>query len=130
SQSNVRRGSCAVYLDVEHPDIMEFLDCREEGNPIQHLSLGVCVSDAWMQAMVDGDKDKRSIWARILRKRSETGYPYIFWTDAVNRGAPQAYKDQGARIWSSNLCSEIALPSSPDESFVCCLASLNILHFN
>lgn len=130
SQSNVRRGSCAVYLDVEHPDIMEFLDCREEGNPIQHLSLGVCVSDAWMQAMVDGDKDKRSIWARILRKRSETGYPYIFWTDAVNRGAPQAYKDKGARIWSSNLCSEIALPSSPDESFVCCLASLNILHFS
>lgn len=129
SQSNVRRGSCAVYLDVEHPDIMEFLHCREEGAPIQHLSLGVCISDAWMQAMIDGDKPKRAVWARILRKRAETGYPYIFFTDAVNGAAPKVYQDKGRTIWSSNLCSEICLSSSDDESFVCDLASLNALHF-
>lgn len=129
SQSNVRRGSCAVYLDVEHPDIMEFLEAREEGNHIQNLSLGVCITDAWMQAMIDGDADKRAVWARILRKRSETGYPYLFWTDAVNRGKPQVWKDRGDKIHASNLCSEIAQPSNDDWSFVCDLLSMNDLHY-
>lgn len=130
SQSNVRRGSCAIYLDVEHADIAEFLECREEGNPIQHLSMGVCITDAWMKSMIEGDGDKRKIWARILKKRSETGYPYVFWTDTVNRAAPQPYKDRGMKIHSSNLCAEIALASSPDQSFVCDLASMNVLHFH
>jgi ribonucleotide reductase alpha subunit len=104
SQSNVRRGSCAVYLDVEHPDIEEFLECREEGNEIQHLSLGVCIGDAWMQSMIGGDKDKQKIWRRILRKRFETGYPYLFFTDTVNNNAPQVYKDKNRKIYASNLC--------------------------
>jgi ribonucleoside-diphosphate reductase alpha chain len=104
SQSNVRRGSCAVYMDVTHPDIMEFLECREEGNHIQHLSLGVCVSNEWLREMRDGDKAKRKIWLRILRKRSETGYPYIFFTDNVNDAAPDVYKDKGLKIHASNLC--------------------------
>lgn len=130
SQSNIRRGNCAVYLPVEHPDIAEFLECREEGNPIQHLSLGVCITDAWMEAMLAGDRDKQVIWARIVRKKMETGYPYIFWTDAVNRAAPDVYQDKGIRIHSSNLCSEIALASGPDESFVCCLSSMNLLHYD
>jgi ribonucleoside-diphosphate reductase alpha chain len=130
SQSNVRRGSAAIYLPVEHADIEEFLECREEGNPIQHLSLGVTITDAWMESMLSGDKDKRRIWMRILRKRSETGYPYIFFTDTVNRAAPQAYKDKGRRILGSNLCSEIALSSNADESFVCNLSSLNLLHWD
>lgn len=130
SQSNIRRGSCAIYLDVEHKDIEDYLELREEGSTIKHLSLGVCVGDAWMESMIAGDKDKRRIWMRILRKRSETGYPYIFFTDTVNRGAPDVYRDKGMKIHSSNLCSEIALASSEYESFVCNLASLNLLHFD
>lgn len=130
SQSTVRRGSCAVYLPVEHPDIGEFLDCREEGSAIQRLSLGVCISDAWMKAMVAGDQEKRKLWMRILQKRFETGYPYIFWTDTVNNGAPEVYRNYGMKIHSSNLCSEIALASSAEESFVCNLASQNLLWFD
>jgi ribonucleoside-diphosphate reductase alpha chain len=130
SQSNVRRGSCAVYLNVEHPDIEEFLDCREEGNEIQHLSLGVCIGDEWMQSMIDGDKNKQKIWRRILRKRFESGYPYLFFTDTVNNNAPQVYKDKGRKIHASNLCAEVMLASSIDESFVCCLSSLNVLHYD
>ena len=130
SQGNVRRGSMAVYLDVDSPDIMEFLEIREVGSSIQNLSMGVCVSDAWMQDMINGDTAKRSIWARILRKRKETGYPYLFFKDTVNNNKPQVLKDKNKTIWASNLCSEIALPSSDDESFVCNLASMNALTFD
>lgn len=130
SQSNVRRGSCAVYLDVEHPDIEEFLECREEGNHIQHLSLGVCISRQWFAEMKEGDKKKRKIWLRILRKRSETGYPYLFFKDNVNDNKPQVYKDKGMEIVSSNLCNEIYLHSDAETSFVCNLLSLNALHWD
>lgn len=130
SQSNVRRGHCAVYLPVEHPDIKEFLNLREEGHSIQNLSLGVCISNQWMEEMIAGDKVKRKLWARIIQKRFESGYPYIFFTDNVNNGAPEVYKDKGMKIYASNMCVEIALPSSGNESFVCCLASLNLLHYD
>lgn len=130
SQGNVRRGSMAVYLDVESPDIHEFLEIREVGSDIQNLSIGVSVGDKWMQDMIEGDVDKRNIWARILRKRKETGYPYIFFKDTVNNNKPQVLKDKDRTIWASNLCSEIALPSSEDESFVCNLASMNALTFD
>jgi ribonucleoside-diphosphate reductase alpha chain len=130
SQGNVRRGSMAVYLDIESPDIMEFLECREEGSSIHNLSLGVCISDKFMQEMIDGDADKRNIWARVLRKRRESGYPYLFFSDTVNNNKPQVLKDKNKTIWASNLCSEIALPSSEDESFVCNLASMNALTFD
>lgn len=129
SQSNVRRGHCAVYLDIEHADINEFLEMREEGHTIQNLSMGVCVSDAWMQAMIDGDKDKRDTWAKVLKKRYETGYPYIFWTDTVNNNKPQVYKDNFNTIYASNMCTEIMLPASEDETFVCCLSSVNLLFY-
>ena len=130
AQGNVRRGSCAAYLDVESPDIKEFLECREEGSSIINLSLGVCVGDEWMQGMIEGDPAKREIWARILRKRRESGYPYIFFKDTVNRNKPKVLRDKDISIWASNLCSEIALPSSEDESFVCNLASMNCLTFD
>ena len=130
SQGNVRRGSMAVYLDIESSDIMEFLECREEGSSIHNLSLGVCVGDQWMNEMIEGDNEKRTIWARILRKRRESGYPYIFFKDTVNNNAPQVLKDKNKTIWASNLCSEIALPSGFDESFVCNLASMNALMFD
>ena len=130
AQGNVRRGSCAVYLDIESPDILEFLDTREEGSTIQNLSLGVTISDEWMQSMIDGDADKRTTWARVLRKRRESGYPYLFFKDTVNNNKPQVLKDKERTIWASNLCSEIALPSAEDESFVCNLASMNLFTYD
>jgi ribonucleoside-diphosphate reductase alpha chain len=130
AQGNVRRGSFAGYLDIESPDIMEFLECREEGSSIINMSLGVCIGDEWMQSMIDGDGDKRTLWARILRKRRESGYPYLFFKDTVNDSAPRVLRDNNIKIWASNLCSEICLPSNEDESFVCNLASMNLLTYD
>ena len=130
SQSNVRRGNCAIYLPIEHPDIKEYLNIRDEGNSIQKLSFGVTITDEWMESMIDGDKDKRKTWTRIIQKRFETGYPYIVFIDAMNRGRPTWYKKLDMKIYASNLCTEIALPSSPTESFVCCLSSVNLLHYD
>lgn len=126
SQGNVRRGSFAAYLPIDHPDIEEFLHIRGEGDDIQDLSIGVCVSDEWMESMIDGDSDKRKIWAKVIRKRFETGYPYIFFGDNANKGKPQVYKDKDMTIWNSNLCSEIMLPTNEEESFVCNLSSINL----
>ena len=126
SQGNVRRGSFAAYLPIDHGDIEEFLKIRGEGHEIQDMSIGVCVSDEWMKSMLEGDKEKRRIWGLVIKKRFESGYPYIFFSDNVNNGAPQVYKDKGLKIWASNLCSEIFLHSSPEESFVCNLSSLNL----
>jgi ribonucleoside-diphosphate reductase alpha chain len=130
SQSNVRRGSFAAYMPIDHPDILEFLGIREEGHPIQDLSIGVCVSDKWMKKMIEGDKDARAVWAKVIKKRFESGYPYIFFSDNVNKEAPQVYKDKKIKIHASNLCSEICLSSSPDETFVCNLSSMNLLHYD
>ena len=126
SQGNVRRGSFAAYLPIDHPDIEEFLKIRSEGNEIQDLSIGVCVTDEWMKKMLDGDKEARSIWGLVIKKRFESGYPYIFFSDNANNQAPQIYKDKGIKINNSNLCSEIMLSNSEDESFVCDLSSLNL----
>lgn len=126
SQGGVRRGAFAAYLDIDHPDIMEFLQIKEIGNPIQNLFFGVCVPDYWMQDMIDGDEGKREIWARLLECRQQKGLPYIFFSDNVNRNKPQVYKDLNYTIKSSNLCSEIMLPSTDNESFICCLSSMNL----
>jgi ribonucleoside-diphosphate reductase alpha chain len=126
SQSNVRRGSFAAYVPIDHGDIEEFLGIRGEGNAIQDLSIGVTVSDEWMESMLDGDKKKRNIWGKVIKKRYESGYPYIFFSDNANNNAPQVYKDKGKRIHASNLCTEIFLSSEEDESFVCDLSSLNL----
>ena len=130
SQGNVRRGSCAVYLPIDHPDIMEFLECREEGHSVQNLFLGVCVSDDFMHRMIAGDEKARTVWARILRKRFESGLPYIFFSDTIDRTKPDVYKDKNLTIYASNLCSEVMLHSNENESFVCNLSSLNLLHFD
>ncbi len=126
SQSNVRRGSFAAYLPIDHNDIEEFLGIRGEGNSIQDLSIGVTISDEWMESMMSGDKQKRSIWGKVIKKRYESGYPYIFFSDNANNNAPQVYKDKGKRIHASNLCTEIFLSAEEDESFVCDLSSLNL----
>ena len=126
SQGNVRRGSFAAYLPIDHPDIEEFLKIKSDGCDIQDLSIGVCVSDEWMNKMKNGDKEARKIWGLVIKKRFESGYPYIFFSDNVNNQAPQVYKDKGLMINNSNLCSEIFLSNSEDESFVCDLSSLNL----
>ena len=130
SQSNVRRGSFAAYLPIDHPDVLEFLRIRDNGNPIQNMSIGVTVSDEWMKEMVDGDKDKRKLWAKVIQKRYESGYPYIFFSDTVNKNAPKVYKKKRKKIYASNLCSEICLSTDNNESFVCNLSSLNLLHYD
>lgn len=126
SQGGVRRGAFAAYLDIDHPDIEEFLTIKSIGSPIQNLFNGVCVPDYWMQEMIDGDRKKREIWAKLLESRQQKGLPYIFFSDNVNRHKPQVYKDKSLTIHASNLCSEIALPSTVDESFICCLSSMNL----
>lgn len=130
SQGKTRRGDFAAYLPISHPDIKEFLTIKSEGSPIQDLSFGVCVDDEWFKSMIDGDEQKREIWAKVLQTRSETGYPYIFFTDTVNNNTVDVYKDKNMKINSSNLCTEILTPSNSEESFVCCLASVNILHYD
>ena len=130
SQGSARRGSFAAYLPIEHKDIEEFLQIRSEGHAIQNMSIGITISDNWMNSMVTGDKNKRKIWAKIIQKRFESGYPYLFFTDNIAKSAPQVYKDKKLQINSSNLCSEIALSSDENNSFVCVLSSLNLLHWD
>ena len=130
SQGSVRRGRFSPYLPIEHQDISEFLEIGTEGNPIQELTHGVTVTDKWMQKMIDGDQDKRNIWAKVIQRRGEIGYPYIFFKDNANNGAPEVYKDKQHTINASNLCTEIMLPSNDKWSFVCVLSSLNVLHYD
>ena len=125
SQGNVRRGSFAAYLPIDHKDIEEFLNIKNQGDTIQNLSIGVCVTDEWLKLVKEGDKEKRRIWGLVIKKRFETGYPYIFFTDNANKQAPKVYKDKGLKIHHSNLCTEIMLSNGVDESFVCDLSSLN-----
>ena len=130
SQGSVRRGRFSPYLPIDHPDIMEFLEIGTEGNPIQELTHGVTVKDDWMQQMIDGDVEKRTVWAKVLQSRGEMGYPYIFFTDNANNGAADVYKDKNLPIYASNLCTEIMLPSNHNWSFVCVLSSINVLHYD
>lgn len=130
SQGSVRRGFFAAYTDIEHPDADEFLDIGTEGNPIQGLTTGIVVSDEFINAMKDGDADKRRIWAKVLQRRSEVGFPYILYKGNVNKNKPQVYKDKDMTIYASNMCAEIALPSTTEETFTCVLSSLNLLHWD
>ena len=127
-QSEARRGACAVWLPVEHNDILEFLDIGTDGNPIQNLQYGVTVTDAWIAEMKAGDGEKRKIWAKIIQRRNEFGFPYIMFKDNSNNNSP--YKELGLDITASNLCSEIQLPTDSFNSFVCCLGSINLLHWD
>jgi len=126
-QSEARRGACAVWLPLEHSDALEFLDIGTEGNPIQNLQYGVTVTDKWLEEMKAGDGDKRKIWAKVIQRRNEFGFPYIMFKDNSNNNTP--YKELGLEITASNLCSEIQLPTDSFNSFVCCLGSINLLHW-
>jgi ribonucleoside-diphosphate reductase alpha chain len=129
SQGSVRRGFFSAYLPIEHPDAEEFLDIGTEGNPIQGLTHGITVTDAFLENVKAGDKDARKLWAKVLQRRSEIGYPYILFTDNMNKNKPDIYKDKDMKIFASNMCSEIALPSNPNETFTCVLSSINLLHW-
>jgi ribonucleotide reductase alpha subunit len=104
SQGSARRGSFAAYMPIEHSDIEEFLQIRSEGHSIQNMSIGVTVTDKFMKELVEGDKEKRKIWAKVIQKRFETGYPYIMFVDTANKNSPQVYKDKKLKIKASNLC--------------------------
>lgn len=130
SQGNVRRGFFSPYLPIDHPDADEFLDIATEGHPIQGLTTGVTVSDQFLNKVKAGDAAARRLWAKVLQRRSEIGFPYILFSDNVNKGKPDVYKDLDMTIWASNMCSEIALPSSPEETFTCVLSSLNLLKWD
>ena len=122
SQGSVRRGRFSPYLPIDHPDIMEFLEIGTEGNPIQELTHGVTVTDHWMKEMIDGDVEKRTVWAKVIQSRGEMGYPYIFFTDNANNGAADVYKDKKLPIYASNLCTvwmsllPLAFPTPPSMS--------------
>jgi ribonucleoside-diphosphate reductase alpha chain len=130
SQGSVRRGRFSPYLPIDHKDINEFLEIGTEGNPIQELTHGVTVGDKWMEEMIDGDNEKRAVWAKVLQRRGEIGYPYIFFKDNANNNAADVYKDKNMEVYASNLCTEIMLPTNERWSFVCVLSSINLLHFD
>ncbi len=151
SQGSLRRGSAACYLPIDHPEIEEFIEMRRPtGGDVNRRSLnlhhGVLVTDDFMRAVeTDGQwalrspKDgtvqstipARNLWIRLLTARVETGEPYIIYIDTVNRQIPQHHKLAGLKVKTSNLCSEITLPTGLDNTgrertAVCCLSSLNI----
>ena len=151
SQGSLRRGSAAVYIGIDHPEIEEFIEIRRPtgGDPNRkalNLHHGVVITDAFMRAVENDEewalispKDKtvvrrlkaRSLWIRLLTSRIETGEPYFIFIDHVNRASPEHHKLAGLQVRMSNLCSEITLPTGPDHhgkdrTAVCCLSSLNL----
>lgn len=145
-QGSTRRGAHAVYLDVSHPEIVEFINMRSPtGGDVhrknENLHHGVNITDAFMQAVeADADWDlvdphsgtvrqtlkARSLWIQMLQQRARLGEPYLFFIDAANRDLHPALKAKGLRVRHSNLCTEITLPTSPERTAVCCLSSVNI----
>ena len=107
NQGSARRGHFAAYLPIDHKDILEFLECRSEGSEIQDISLAVTIPQGWMDSLLDRDKEKEEVWVKVIKKRYETGYPYILFEDNVNNGKPKVYKDLGLNIKTSQMCSEI-----------------------
>ena len=150
SQGSLRRGSAAVYLDVHHPEIEEFLEIRKPSGDFNRKALnlhhGINITDEFMQAVTEGTDfalrspktgaelkrvDARSLWQRILETRLQTGEPYLLFIDTVNRDMAAHQKKLGLKVSTSNLCSEITLPTGIDHegnerTAVCCLSSLNI----
>jgi len=130
NQGNVRRGAASVNLDIEHPDIDEFLQIRRpKGDPNrQCLNLHQCVvvGDSFMRKLEARDPDSMNTWATILKSRMETGEPYIMYKDNVNKNNPIAYRMHNLNVSMTNICSEITLFTDEEHSFICCLSSLNL----
>lgn len=130
NQGNVRRGAASVNLNINHPDIEEFLQIRRpKGDPNrQCLNLHQCVvvDDAFMRRLNDRDEEAMSIWLQILKSRVETGEPYIMFEDNVNKDNPLAYMMNNLKVSMTNICTEITLHTDEEHSFICCLSSLNL----
>jgi ribonucleoside-diphosphate reductase alpha chain len=150
SQGSLRRGSAACYLDISHPEIEEFLEIRKPSGDFNRKALnlhhGVLVTDEFMQAVRDGAEfmlrsprdgsergtvDARSLFQKLVETRLATGEPYIIFIDAVNKAMPKHHRDLGLKVSTSNLCSEITLPTGrdhlgADRTAVCCLSSLSL----
>lgn len=134
SQGGVRRGSFAVYLPIDHPDVPELLRAKDhsKGDPRTFIdsNLGLTITDAWLESMINGDAQKQELFGEVLRTRLISGSPYLVFIDNVNRQNPECYKDRGLKVSTSNLCSEITLHTDEDHSFVCVLSSLNLAKFD
>jgi ribonucleoside-diphosphate reductase alpha chain len=121
-------------LPVKHGDISEFIHIRRPTGDIHRRCLNihnaVCIEDEWMKDMLAGNQQNRDLWMEILKTRVETGEPYLFFSDNVNKNNPQCYKDLGLTVKTSNICTEIFLYTDPDHSFVCCLSSLNLVKWD
>jgi ribonucleoside-diphosphate reductase alpha chain len=134
SQGSVRRGAASVNIDIEHGDFWEWLEIREPKGDVNRQSLYlhqcVVVSDSFMQKLEAGDKEARARWTAVLRKRRTTGEPYIMFKGNVNRNNPEAYKNNGLKVYMTNICSEITLHTDESHSFVCCLSSVNLAKYD
>lgn len=134
NQGSVRRGAASVNLNINHPDIEEFLGIRRPKGDVnrQCLNLHQCVvvNDEFMQRVEDKDPKALKLWGDILKTRLETGEPYIMFEDNVNNVNPQAYKQNNLKVSMTNICSEISLYTDELHSFVCCLSSLNIARWD
>lgn len=145
SQGSLRRGSAAVYLDIHHPEIEEFLEIRKPSGDFNRKSLnihhGVMIDDVFMQSVKEGKEyplrspktgetlkfvNARALWEKLLETRIATGEPYIVFSDTVNNAIPEYHKKVGLKVSTSNLCSEITLPTDKERTAVCCLSSLNL----
>lgn len=134
SQGSTRRGASAVYLPVIHSDIEEYINMRRPTGDINrrcmNLHHGVCITDSWMQDMLDGNQHHRHIWQELLKSRVETGEPYLLFIDNVNKQNPKCYENLGLEVKTSNICTEIMLYTDVEHSFVCCLSSLNLVKWD
>lgn len=137
NQGGMRRGFFTAWLSVDHPEILTFLDIGANGDPtesagygIQNITTGVTIPEGWVDSMKNGDKKKREIYAKILKRRSEIGFPYILFEDNCNNVKPQVYKDKGLDLMTSNICTEIIEYCDDQKEFACCLLSLNAAYFD
>jgi ribonucleoside-diphosphate reductase alpha chain len=134
NQGSVRRGAASVNLDIEHPDIEEFLQIRRpKGDPNrQCLNLNQCVvvGDSFMRKLESRDQDSMALWAEVLKSRMETGEPYIMYKDNVNKNNPIAYMMNNLDVTMTNICTEITLFTDEEHSFICCLSSLNLAKYD
>ena len=133
NQGNVRRGAASVNLDVNHPDIKEYLQIRRpKGDPNrQCLNLHQCVvvDDPFMRKLESRDQEVMALWAEILKSRMETGEPYIMYKDNVNKNNPISYMMNNLEVSMTNICTEITLFTDEEHSFICCLSSLNLAKY-
>jgi ribonucleoside-diphosphate reductase alpha chain len=134
NQGSVRRGAASVNLDINHPDIEEFLGIRRPKGDInrQCLNLHQCVviDDEFMNKLENKDSRSLKLWGEILKTRLETGEPYIMFKDNINKTNPEGYKKLNLQVTMTNICSEIALYTDELHSFICCLSSLNLARWD